>query len=68
MGWQVTATTIKCNMVDEFAVLMVYEDGTAKCNYFERSKAAKDKGKKLANCKGQDCPRLAEFKERALAM
>ncbi len=68
MGWQVTATTIKCNLVDEFAVLMVYEDGTAKCNYFERSKVANHKDKRSVNCKGPDCPALAEFKERALAM
>lgn len=68
MGWQVTATTIKCNLVDEFAVLMVYEDGTAKCNYFERSKIAKRKDKRAVNCKGADCPKLAEFKERALGM
>ena len=68
MGWQVTATTIKCECVNDFAVLMVYEDGRAICNYFERSKVAKDKGKRLANCKGPDCPELAVFKERALTM
>ena len=68
MGWQVTATTIDCDFVGDFAVLMVYENGEAKCNFYSRYSKAKDGAKKLKNCKGPDCPKLAEFKEIVFTM
>lgn len=68
MGWQVTATTIQCDLVGDFAVLMVYGDGEVRCNYFSRYSETKDTVRKLKNCKGPDCPKLAEFKERAFSM
>ena len=68
MGWQVTATTIRCDCVDDFAVLMVYGDGTTKCAYFNRWSARKEGKKRLRSCKGSECPRLIEFKEHAFSM
>lgn len=65
MGWKVTATTIKCEKVDEFTVLLVYGDGKSRCTYFEKHTNSKDKENRLANCQGMNCPKLAEFKERA---
>lgn len=34
MGGQVTATTIRCDSANEFAVLMVHADGAAKCAWY----------------------------------
>ena len=70
MSWQVTATTIQCDYVGDFAVLMVYGDGGVRCSYYGRYSEAKGKDsvKKLQNCKGPDCPLLTEFKEKAFAM
>lgn len=68
MGWQVTATTIHCDLVSDFAVLMAYGDGTTKCAYFNRWSTHKEGKKRLENCKGSECPKLSEFKERAFSM
>jgi hypothetical protein len=68
VGWQVTATTIRCDLVDDFAALMVYGDGATRCAYFNRWNTAKAGKKRLKNCKGPDCPQLIEFKERAFSM
>jgi len=68
MGWQVTATTINCEYVGDFAVIMVHGDGTAKCAYVNKHSRRKDGQKKLQNCKWPDCPLVNEFRERALVM
>jgi len=70
MDWQVTATTILCDYVDDYAVLMVYGDGAAKCTYFNKYSHVKEKekSKRLKHCKGLECPKVSEFRERALSM
>ncbi len=54
VGWQVTATTIHCEWVDEDVTIMVYKDGSAKCTGYskfrehitkELLKLLKEKGK-----------------------
>jgi hypothetical protein len=68
MEWQVTATTIKCELVDDFATIMVQPDGAAKCSYYNRHSRAKDSKKKLRTCKWPECPLVAEFRQKALTM
>jgi hypothetical protein len=68
MGWQVTATTVNCEHVADFATIMVQPDGAAKCSFVNRQSKAKDGKKKLKNCKWPDCPLVAGFKETALAI
>ncbi len=72
VDWQVTATTIRCDFVSDFAVLMVYGDGTVKCAYVNRWSARKEGKKKLKNCKGRErpenCDLVSEFRERAFSM
>lgn len=55
-GWQVTATTIYCDAVDEDVTIMVYKDGSAKCTGHkkfgesitkETAKMLKEKRRKL---------------------
>ncbi|RLC94220.1 MAG: hypothetical protein DRI39_03540 [Chloroflexi bacterium] len=68
MDWQVTATTIKCQFVDDFATIMVYPDRTAKCAFVNRHSKTKQGQKRLAACKWPNCQLVDEFRERALNM
>jgi hypothetical protein len=68
MGWQVTATTVSCEYVADFATIMVQPDGTAKCSFVNRHSKAKDTKKRLKNCRWPDCPLVADFKAKALAL
>jgi hypothetical protein len=68
MGWKVTATTLKCDHVDDFATIMVQPDATAKCSHVNRYSSSKNAKQKMKNCKWPDCPLVAGFKEKALAL
>jgi hypothetical protein len=68
MGWKVTATTLKCDYVADFATIIVRPDATAKCSYVNRYSEAKNAKAKMKNCKWPDCPLVAGFREQALAL
>ena len=61
MGWQVTAKTIHCDLVGNYATLLVYQDGSTKCTYYSKNIATKDSKKRLENCTGPNCDYVAEF-------
>jgi len=78
VNWQVTATTIYCNSVDEEVTLLVYKDWSIKCTgykkYGEPSKEIlnllKKRGKKSKRrleCAGPECPRVTQYKEKLFA-
>ena len=48
-GWQITATTIRCDLVDDFVTLMVHKDWSTKCAWYNRhkKKALENKKQKL---------------------
>ena len=75
VDWQITATTIYCDAVDEEVTLMVHKDWSTKCTgyrkYGEPSKdmlnILKEKSKQLKRqlgCTGLECPRVTEYKEK----
>ena len=77
--WQVTATTIYCDAVDDDVTIMVYKDWTTKCTgyrkYIEKPtkdvlndlhKRAKKSGKKLA-CEGPDDKRVTDYRDQLQA-
>lgn len=68
MGWQVTATTVRCQYVGDFATIMVQPDATSKCSYVNRHSKARDSRKKLRDCKWPDCPLVSDFRKQALAL
>ncbi len=37
-GWQVTATTVRCDRVDDFVTIMVNRDWSASCVWYNRYK------------------------------
>ncbi len=78
VNWQVTATTIYCDAVDNEVTLMVYKDGSAKCTGYEKyrqpskaiSKLLERKGKQLnrkLECEGPECHRVIQYKEKLFA-
>ena len=75
--WQITATTIFCADVEDEVTLMVYGDGAVKCTAQPKyakpdketvkilKKRSKKTGKTLA-CRGADCPRIPEYRDKWL--
>ena len=75
INWQVTATTIYCDAVDDEVTLMIYKDGTKKCTgyvkYGEPSKETtsmvKSKSKQLnrkLECEGLECPQITQYRDK----
>ena len=53
VGWQVTATTLFCDVVDEWVTILVYKDGTTKCSHvIEHGQT----GRKTGKDEWQECP------------
>jgi len=78
VNWQITATTIHCDAVDDEVTLMVYKDGSAKCTGYkkyyqpsqETGKLLGRKGKQLnrrLECEGLECYRVAQYKDKLFA-
>ena len=77
--WQVTATSIYCDAVDDDVTIMVYKDWSTKCTgdkkYGENikrevAKELKRRGKRLGRklkCEGPECSRVIEYKDKLFA-
>ena len=78
VNWQLTATTIYCDAVDDEVTLMVYKDRSAKCigckKYIEPGKEILNlltkKGEQLKRrlgCEGQECNRVIQYRDKLFA-
>lgn len=76
--WQLTATTIKCEAVDDEITIMVKPDGEARCASYARYGSTdknaqtglqKKTGKRgfTPKCEGPDCRRVTEYRDRIMA-
>jgi len=75
-NWQITATTIYCNHVEDYVTVMVDKDWTTKCAWFKRykQKALDDKKqkfgrsikKKIEECIGPECPLAIEYRDKLI--
>ncbi len=72
-NWQITATTIRCDYVDDFVTIMIESDWTAKCVWYRRYKAAYPKAKlsrdvrsKIPLCKGPECPLVIRYRDKLI--
>ena len=77
--WQVTATTIYCDAVDDYATLVVHKDWSVKCAGYnkygsditkENTKMLRKRGKKLGRelkCEGPECHRMIEYRDKLQA-
>jgi hypothetical protein len=76
-GWQITATTIKCGMVDDLITIMVYKDWSAGCVWYNkykkvaaenpRQKFSRDIKAKLSGCCGPDCSYVMAYRDKLIA-
>ena len=77
-SWQVTATTIYCDEVDDEVTLMVNTDGSTRCTGYHRyhepdkdtARLMRSKGKQLnrkLECEGPDCYRVVQYKDKIFA-
>jgi hypothetical protein len=76
--WQLTATTIKCDAVDDEITIMVYPDGSVKCASYPKydstnkksladmEKKAKKMGLTL-KCEGPLCRRITDYRDKLMA-
>ena len=75
VNWQVTATTLYCDAVDDEVTVLVYQDFSTKCTgYTKYSEPAKEitnllrkKSKQLGRrleCEGPECRRVIQYKEK----
>ncbi len=77
VDWEVTATTILCDDVDDEVTIIVYKDGTVICTgsqkYLKPDKEAtkelkkkrRKTGKPLA-CKGDSCAKVPRYRDELL--
>ncbi|MFA5628891.1 MAG: hypothetical protein WC958_01300 [Dehalococcoidales bacterium] len=70
--WQLTATTIFCDDLNDEVTIIVYKDGKTRCtgyDFFVKT-SADPKEKKALNgikCDGPVCKRVAAYKEKIFA-
>ena len=73
--WQVTATTIYCDAVDDEITIVVNKQGKAECTDYPRygkpskqtARAMTNKGARLGRqlqCQGPQCHRVVEYRDR----
>ncbi|MFC1974398.1 hypothetical protein ACFLVA_00075 [Chloroflexota bacterium] len=78
VNWQMTATTIHCDAVDDEVTLMVYKDWSVKCTGYkkysesgsEALKLLRKKSRQLKRrleCEGPECYRVLQYKEKLSA-
>ena len=70
MGWQITATTLFCEVTGEWTTILVHKDFTTQCGYFykyiqNKGEAAKGKSDKCP--KPSNCPVCIVYKEKILS-
>ena len=75
-GWQITATTIRCDLVDDFVTIMVNKDWSTKCNWYNRykQKALEDKKQKvkkeirlkIEKCSGPECSYVGDYRDKLI--
>ena len=76
--WQVTATTVYCDAVEDEITIIVYNDWSVKCTghkkYGEKSREAAHLLKRRARqvnrqleCAGLECHTITEYKQKLLS-
>jgi hypothetical protein len=75
-NWQVTATTIDCDMVHEYVTIMVHRDWSCKCTWWAKyKKVAGDDPRhrfskqitgQITKCKGPDCEYVTGYRDRLI--
>jgi len=75
VNWQVTATTIYCDAVDDEVTILVYKDGSTKCTGYDKyggssrevvnpENRESKKSERQLECEGSECYRVVRYKEK----
>jgi hypothetical protein len=74
--WEITATTVYCDAVDDEVTLIVYADGTFRCTgrdkYFKpdketyRAMKKKSRGRGQLRCRDNDCTLVKDYRDNIL--
>lgn len=74
VDWQVTATTIYCDAVDDEVTIMVYKDWSAECTGVRKYSESREEQFNLVKkslqveraleCEGERCIRIIEYKQK----
>ena len=74
-SWQITATTIHCDYVEDDVTIMVDKDWTTRCAWYRRYKQRTlEDGKKFdktikvktARCLGPECPLVIKYRDKLI--
>lgn len=75
-SWQVTATTIECDLVNEYVTIMVNRDWSCKCTWWARNKKiaeenpkqkfSKEIKAKIGKCQGPDCQFVIGYRDKLI--
>jgi hypothetical protein len=67
--WEITATTVYCDAVDDEVTLIVHKDGTSRCTWYQqyagsgKNSSGYQQQRKRTGCKGADCPRVMQYRD-----
>jgi len=77
VNWQVTATTVFCEAVDDEVTIIVYKDWSVKCTGRDKYTSSRDAEFQLVKkslqlrrtlqCEGLECERVTRYKEKLAA-
>jgi hypothetical protein len=76
-GWQVTATTLSCDRVNDFVTVLVYRDWSCRCTWCDRYKLASEAGSgrrfgrdiraRIAQCRWPGCDYVLNYRDKLIA-
>ena len=76
-GWQITATTLSCDRVNDYVTVMVYRDWSCRCTWCDRYKLAaeaeprqrfaRDIKAKISRCRWPGCDYVLNYRDRLIA-
>jgi hypothetical protein len=58
--WRITATTIRCDLVNESVTIMVNGDWSYDCAWYRKNKS------RPGNCAGPDCPIVIGYRDKLI--
>ena len=66
-NWRVTATTLRCEAVDDEVTVLVYKDWSVRCTGYGKYGSSKTKKGKAAHCNGPECPAAIGYRQKLQA-
>ena len=75
-NWQVTATTIQCDMIDDLVTIMVNKDWSTRCVWYSRHKGESVENKRQKSgksirlktelCTGPECSYVTNYRDKLI--